>query len=300
VASVPVVRPGNQVLVADYQPGSGFGPRQVNDYEFVWILRGSARWTVQGPAGPGVPVRRHEELLWPGTLTLTPAGAIDSYRWDAEAVSTHAYVHFELISDPGPAVTAQWPRSRSLATHPLLRGIIEHLLQLAPHDDEPSRRRTDQLIGLLLDCFVHDPMVVPARSAAPPVLAVFHHARDTWRAEGLRILSAAELAAAANLSVSHLFRVFRSAYDCGPVRALELVRLARAAIALQRTNASLTEVARQCGFANAYHFSRRFARTYALPPGSYRALSTGPDPLEPIRAAGLLEVATPLMSSMED
>jgi transcriptional regulator GlxA family with amidase domain len=110
-------------------------------------------------------------------------------------------------------------------------------------------------------------------------------------------MAADELAAASNVSVGHLFRVFRTEYGCGPARALELVRLARSAVALQRSNASLAEIARQGGFANAYHFSRRFSAAYRMPPGAYRALGLGPDPLATVRAAGLLPVTAPLMSS---
>lgn len=90
--------------------------------------------------------------------------------------------------------------------------------------------------------------------------------------------------------------MFRNAYGWGPAHALELVRLARSAVALQRSNASLAEIAHRGGFANAYHFSRRFRLTYGRPPGEYRALGPVPDPLEPVRSAGLLPFAAPLMS----
>ena len=83
----------------------------------------------------------------------------------------------------------------------------------------------------------------------------------------------------------------RAELGCGPARALELVRLARSAATLQRSNASLAAVGAQHGFANAYHFSRRFSQAYRMPPGTFRALGLGPDPLEPVRRAGLLPFA---------
>jgi AraC family transcriptional regulator len=79
------------------------------------------------------------------------------------------------------------------------------------------------------------------------------------------ILPAAELAAAAGVSSGHLFRVFRAEFGCGPARALEVVRLARSAATLQRSKASLAAVAAQHGFANAYHFSRRFSQADRMP-----------------------------------
>ena len=56
-------------------------------------------------------------------------------------------------------------------------------------------------------------------------------------------------------------------------------------------------LAAQHGFANAYHFSRRFSQAYRMPPGTFRALGLGPDPLEPVLGAGLLPFAAPLMST---
>ena len=114
----------------------------------------------------------------------------------------------------------------------------------------------------------------------------------------LRVLSADELAEAAGVSVGHLFRVFRAEYGCGPIRAIELVRLARSAVALQRSNASLGVVAAQHGFANAYHFSRRFAQAYGMPPGAFRRQRLSPDPLEPVRQARLISFAAPLLSTV--
>ena len=70
----------------------------------------------------------------------------------------------------------------------------------------------------------------------------------------------------------------------GPGRwaAFELLRLARAATLLTRSNLSVAAVAEDCGFANPYHFSRRFHRTYGQPPGRYRRAATRLEPTEPL------------------
>jgi AraC-like DNA-binding protein len=47
-------------------------------------------------------------------------------------------------------------------------------------------------------------------------------------------------------------------------------------------------VAEDCGFANPYHFSRRFRRVYGQPPGRYRRAATRLAPTEPLARAGLL------------
>jgi AraC family transcriptional regulator len=35
----------NRPAIADYPPGAGLPPRVIDDFEFVWMLRGNARFT---------------------------------------------------------------------------------------------------------------------------------------------------------------------------------------------------------------------------------------------------------------
>jgi AraC family transcriptional regulator len=280
------------VQVADYAPGADFGPRELHDFEFVWLLRGSAVWTVRQTPSEA----RDDRLLRPGTLALARAGTVDSYHWDDDMSSTHAYVHFGL-DQARLGSTAGWPATRSMTASPVLGGICDYLLQLATTPSQRARERSDQLLGLLLDLFLNGPLADPEPVLHACITSTIRAAQRAWSDGNLRILPAAELAAAAGVSVGHLFRVFRAELGCGPARALELVRLVRSAATLQRSNASLTAVAAKHGFANAYHFSRRFSQAYGMPPGTFRALGLGPDPLEPVRRAGLLPFAAPLMST---
>jgi AraC family transcriptional regulator len=297
MTSLPVIEPGSSVQLADYSPGALFGPRQLTDFEFVWLLRGSAVWSTYDVDPSDRVTEGDARLLLPNTLALATAGTIDSYHWDDNQLSTHAYVHFQLAKAGGLGPESTWPKIRSLASCPVLAGICAYLLDLAGQESVAARSRSDQLVGLLLDLFVTGPFEEPDQALHPYVVAVQQYARRAWQADGPRLISADELAAAVSISAGHLFRLFRTAYGCGPARAFELVRLARSAVAVQRTNASLGEIAHRGGFANAYHFSRRFTLVYRRPPGAYRALGLGPDPLEPVRKAGLLRFAAPLMSS---
>jgi AraC-like DNA-binding protein len=184
-----------------------------------------------------------------------------------------------------------------MAASPVLGGICDYLLQLATIPSQQARDRSDQLLELLVDLFVNGPVTDPQPVLHDCITRTIRAAQRAWSTKGLRILPAAELAAAAGVSAGQLFRVFRAELGYGPVRALELVRLARSAAMLQRSNSSLAAVAEQHGFANAYHFSRRFSQAYGMPPGTFRALGLGPDPLGPLRSSGLLPFAAPLMST---
>jgi len=106
----------------------------------------------------------------------------------------------------------------------------------------------------------------------PPLEGLLELVRGAWSPPApTRPLPLRELAAGACISTGYLSRLFRQHYGIGPVAAVELLRLARAATLLTRSNLSVAAVAHDCGFANPYHFSRRFHRVYGQPPAATAA-----------------------------
>jgi AraC-like DNA-binding protein len=281
-----VVVPSTPVRVASYPAGADFGPRDSVDFEFVWILRGSATWRTVGEA----PV---ELALRPGVLALARPGLTDSYRWDPAEETVHGYVHF-AVPDRGPLPPpSDWPLVRETAPLPVLDALCRYLVDLTADDAAADDDRAAHLLATALELFVRGP-VRPATTVPPVVAAFLQQVRQRWGGV-LDPIPVPALAGACGVSAGHLFRVFRETYGLGPARALEVVRLARAATLLQRSNATLTEVAHRCGFANPYHFSRRFTAWYGRPPGAYRALGESADPYEPARSTGLLPVVRALL-----
>ena len=279
------------VETIDYPAASTFGPRRLIDYEFVWVLAGSATLRMElEPSAPGRGNKYVELLLTPGTLALTRTGTVDSYHWASDRTSAHAWVHFELVDGATLPPPHTWPLTRSSGDNPVLAGLCDYLVDLGAQPSVAAHQRTDDLVGVLLDLFVTGPLTEGGPQLPVHVGAAAEYVRRRWRDDGVGIVAAEDLAAAAGVSAGHLFRAFRTAYGCGPTHALELIRLSRAATALQRSNAPLAAVARQCGFANAYHLSRRFSRAYGVPPGRYRR-DDEIDPSAPLDAAGLRSLA---------
>ncbi|MGW0229841.1 helix-turn-helix domain-containing protein [Actinopolymorpha singaporensis] len=120
------------------------------------------------------------------------------------------------------------------------------------------------------------------------------YVRREWANGHLRPIRLDELAAAASVSTGHFARVFRSHYNLGAATALERLRLARAASMLLRTSDPLRVVATECGFADPYHFSRRFSATYGMPPGRYRRQVTSAEVMSPLADVGLAAMAAAL------
>ncbi len=228
-------------------------------------------------------------------MLLTP-GTRDAFHWDRQRATSHAYIHF-TITDPGglPPIW-RWPMARDLLAAPILSGICDYLVELAGLGTEAARRRSDELVTLLVDLYVTGPLAAAEPALPPQVAAAVDRVRSAWTADGMRIVPVEELCAAIGVSSGHLHRVFRDHYGTGPARCFELIRLARGAVALQRSNSGLAEVARLVGFTNPYHFSRRFRQAYGCPPGRYRGTAEPVDPLEPLRVGGLLPLAGRLLS----
>lgn len=273
--------------VAHYSAGSSYGPRQLHEYEFVWILSGGAVWHYRDPAAGTVFTTR----LDPGAIALARPGGVHSFAWDERGSSSHAYVHFDLVGD-APSPSGPWPLVRAAGHGTVLRALCDYLLRLSSQDRPEALELHTRVVGVLLNAFLdqHDLGVDP-RLASGPIASALEHVNSRWGSEQRCAIALTELAAAAGVSVGHLSRLFGARFGHGMSASLELVRLASAAGELQRSNLTIDQVVRRNGFANPYHFSRRFSRAYGLPPGRFRRRDDL-DALAPIVDRGLLPLWT--------
>lgn len=294
----PTLVPRLGPAVADYPPGSSFGPRDARFYEFVWILRGSARWDCGDLHVP----------LAPGALLLVRPGMRDTFRWDPLRPTRHAYAHFQLVGDGDGAevADADWPVVAGLGgRHDPMAALCGYLLRLGAVRPPFWREHAEAALRLLLLTFVAGPerhgapggedgpaAYEPDPAALPePVVALMAAVRERWADGTARPLSLAAAARAAGVSPSTLSRLFRRRFGVGPVAALERLRLARAEPLLWLSNLSLRSVAVQCGFADAYHFSRRFTAVYGVAPSTFRATPPEAAPASPLESGGLTALA---------
>lgn len=248
--------------VAEYPPGSSFGPRTLLDYEFVWVYDGGAVWHCDDLAVP----------LSPGVLLLARPGMRDHFAWDANRTSQHGYAHFDVLDRGALPPEDSWPIAREVSPDGPVPAMIRYLLWLVKEPAESWRERAEEILALLVSLFVRGPLPDSSlKHQFPPQLeAVLEHVRSRWGAGELCTFSLAELAAAATVSEGHLCRLSRQHFGLGLVSALERLRLDRAKTLLARTNLSVREVGAICGFASPFHFSRRFSGVYGAPPRSYR------------------------------
>ncbi|MDD5728444.1 MAG: helix-turn-helix domain-containing protein [Victivallales bacterium] len=79
-----------------------------------------------------------------------------------------------------------------------------------------------------------------------------------------------QLAKIAAMSKSSLIAVFKEATGYSPIDYLIRIRLQKAAELLQESDASMSEIAAQCGFHDTNYLTRQFRRIYNQTPRQYR------------------------------
>jgi len=84
-----------------------------------------------------------------------------------------------------------------------------------------------------------------------------------------------EIARACGLSVSHFSRAFRRSTGLAPHAWLLQTRVDSAKAMLRKDDASLSAIARTCGFADQSHFARVFTRRVGVSPGVWRKTALG-------------------------
>jgi AraC-like DNA-binding protein len=247
--------------VADYPAGSRLPTRVIDDFELVWMLDGRAR------------VVADEELtLVPGQLLLIPPGVPHGLAWDPTRASRHGYVHFDGAHLDGRHVGR--PQRRTMTPRDPLAASCAYLLWLGHLPRDGWQQPVSATVRFMLEVLVDGPLPAAEHTVGlvGPLRAVIGHLAAEWSELPLRRIGIDELAAVAAVSRGYLTRLFRRAFALAPAAALERVRFSRAEAMFERTDLTVDAIARQCGFADASHFSHRFSAVYGVPPRTYRGL----------------------------
>ncbi|GDY13587.1 AraC family transcriptional regulator [Planctomycetota bacterium] len=125
-------------------------------------------------------------------------------------------------------------------------------------------RAAMDLLSALLDHSTPAEIPAPSPDIHPGMEAVFEII-DRQLSEPL---SRAVLARTAGLSIERFAAVFRAATGESPMAFIERERMERALTLLTAGGLAIAEVARQVGFADPFHFSRRFRKHFGVPPSA--------------------------------
>ena len=239
------------VAVAQYLPKVSWSLRDANHptWLFFWNPAGVVRLIFNGEVM--VIGQEHAVLLPPFTK-------ISAYSDEA---FPHLYAHFKtpegfngvrrrpFLLPPYPVRKFfadrryQPPQWRSAVHWQLL--LWEYLMMLAPEDfvETSSDTPPDERIAVAVQ-------LCERRASNPP--------------------DNAALARSAGMSINNFYRLFRREMGISPRRYREGLRLDFARRMLLESDAKISAVAQQCGYADRYQFSKAFKKYFGLTPAAVR------------------------------
>jgi AraC-like DNA-binding protein len=244
-------------------PGATFGPRRQFCWEFIWVREGSLSARIDGVAIEGTP----------GTVLLIPPGVIDVYDWSRHSRTSHSFMHFDFEPPPhGWPARPSWPLLRQLRqTHAFL-ALFEHLIGVVLDSEPLAGALALPSIELMLRLYLLEaPDYAVADASLPQAVerCLVYTRRYIAESPG-EPLTLGRLAEATHLSPQHLCRVFKSSLGLRPMEVVRLLRIDHSVTYLERTQLQVKEVAHQCGFANAFHYSKVFRAAFEMSPSDYR------------------------------
>jgi AraC-like DNA-binding protein len=105
--------------------------------------------------------------------------------------------------------------------------------------------------------------LLPYMERLSPVLTYMH---DNM----LNPMTREELANLVNLSPTRFYALFKEAVGVSPTDYIQNVRMQQAQRLLLNSGVSVHDIARSCGYPNAFYFSRLFKRRFGISPLQYR------------------------------
>lgn len=250
-----------------YRPGETLGPRLLTDYELVIILEGHVVYSSNEREFPATP----------GTIILARPGFRESYRWDPNRETRHAYLHFGVDAIPREwPDPANWPIVLS-DPDPVCAPLLEHIARRCHSQrqwpaEAPTREVCCLMKTMLDTLFEGRPAVLGQNANARPISVqrALKRMRELIEEQPGRAISLRELAESASVSPQHLCRLFNQHIGFGPMSAYRLLRLQFALVLLSRSNLTIKQIANRCGFASQFQFSRCFSETFQYPPTEVR------------------------------
>jgi AraC-like DNA-binding protein len=101
-------------------------------------------------------------------------------------------------------------------------------------------------------------------------ILLISHSISFMEAHFGQVLDLDVLASEANMSRRNFYRIFKEVTGEAPLAYLLRLRIMKAVHMLEMTNASITEIAFQCGFRDSNYFSRQFKQILGFSPKEFK------------------------------
>lgn len=245
-----------------YLPGGTCGPRIQQDYQLIVASRGVIRTRIDG----------RDFVLEPGQALLVHPGHREFWKFDPLGETRHFWCAVAPRAIPAP-LRARLRGTNGVQTWtPHLDQILQWGLACGAQPIANTTLDEHRMLFLALHLMA-EYAAEAERQQATAADQRLDRMRAAISAEYDRPLRLNDLARRAGLSPQHLLRLCRERGEPTPTEQLFRARLENAADMLLHTGLSVKEISERCGFANAFHFSRRFRNWSGLPPREYRTRS---------------------------
>ena len=217
----------------------------------------------------------------PGKLCILPAGHESAWVVNGEIRLAHLYIGPEQFALNCVTMLDREPREMALREDtfiddPMQATRFRQLIQL--NWSEPGERLLTSSLAheMLSHTMLHQ---VGLREGLRLKGGLAPHLRrrlvefiDSHVADPL---SLGQLAGMCALSEYHFARMFRESFGVPPHQYLLARRLRRARELLRSSTRTFGDIALDCGFGSASHFSNRFRQAVGATPGAYRLAMSG-------------------------
>lgn len=255
--------------VVHYRPGDKLAPRVLSDFELVLMIEGTAKYRFNGI----------DHKVPPGSMILARPGFRESYTWDTDIVTRHAYVHFDIASMPADWLPMEkWP-VLFMDPDPVVAPMLRHLIgRIAAHGKKnwPTLRAWPEE-SLLMECLLtlllkplSKKRIAVGDRLPEQVHASLNYMRAILDANPHFDLQLGDISKRAGVSEKHLCRLFRNSLGHAPMETFRLLKLQLAMALLDRSSLAIKEIADRCGFENPLYFTRCFTRVYGKSPTRVR------------------------------
>lgn len=242
-----------------YGPGGECGPRVQRDYQLVILLSGEL----------DLELDENEIHVPAGCAVLLSPGHREHFIFAKKSRTRHAWCSIAPDAVPvGLRETLAGP-GQPVPFGPGLSTLLELGLGLGPGTGTDLEE--GYALGLALSLCCEAARLTKLERPAPPHAEIaVAKARAFIQKELAQALTLARIARAAGVSRQHLLKLFRDRGLPTPTDYLYARRLEAATGLLSHTGLSIAEISEQCGFANPYHFSRKFSQAHGKSPRAWR------------------------------
>jgi len=245
-----------------YDPGGICGPRVQRDYQLVILHRGTLDLRLD---------ERRIELVAGQAILLSPEHH-ELFHFTPDGKTHHSWCAIAPVAVPDDLARAFRKGCRPAPFTAQMATLLDLAKQLSMKT-AGNAALDDGLtlsLGLALLCEFANTVEAGAqdRTTGAETLAKLEAFVLRNYAQPLQL---ADLAQAVGVSQQHLMKLFRMRGSTTPKQFLYRKRLDAASDLLSHTGLSVGEIAERCGFANAFHLSRKFREAFGKSPRSWRA-----------------------------